>query len=241
MRPEVLVGPLKSLLERLSSEFGFAATRGKAARELFAIALSGGSVGAYSFPALARVPLDWDVTHVFWVDERAVPPSSPDSNFALAQSLWLGSSAALPSSVHRMPADNPNLDEAATLYAAELRHVLGEAPYFDLVLLGVGPDGHVASLFPGHEALSKDRDLVLPIVNSPKPPPRRLTLTLPVIASAERVVVMALGQSKAAVMHEALTREDSSLPVSLVLQRASRPLVLLDEEAGRMTPHGVRA
>ena len=236
MRPEVLVGPLKSLLDRLSSEVAIEATRAKTARERFAIALPGGSVGVYGFPALARVPLDWDVTHVFWVDERAVPPSSPDSNFALAQSLWLGSSAARPSSVHRMPADNPDLDEAAVAYGAELRRVLGEAPHFDLVLLGVGPDGHVASLFPGHKALSEERELVLPIVNAPKPPPRRLTLTLPVLAGAERVIVMALGQSKAAVMHEALTREDSSLPVSLVLQRASRPLVLLDEEAGRMTP-----
>ena len=123
MRPEVLVGPLKALLDRLSSEFGAEAARAKTARERFAIALSGGSVGAYGFPALARVPLDWDVTHVFWVDERAVPPSSPDSNFRLAMSLWLDSSAASPSSIHRMPADNPNLDEAATLYAAELRQV----------------------------------------------------------------------------------------------------------------------
>jgi 6-phosphogluconolactonase len=235
MRPEVLVGPLKALLDRLSSEFGAEAARAKAARERFAIALSGGSVGAYGFPALARVPLDWDMTHVFWVDERAVPPSSPDSNFRLAMSLWLDSSAATPSSIHRMPADHPDLDEAATLYAAELRQVLGETPHLDLVLLGVGPDGHVASLFPGHQAVSEERELVLPIVNSPKPPLRRLTLTLPVIAGAERVIVMALGQSKAAVMHEALTRDDSLLPVSLVLQRASRPLVLLDEEAGTMT------
>jgi 6-phosphogluconolactonase len=229
--PDVVVGPRTALLDRLASEVGIEATRAKAARGLLAIAIPGGSVGAYGFPALARLPLDWDVTHVFWVDERAVPPSSPDSNFALAQSLWLGSSAAPPSSVHRMPADNPDLDEAAVAYTAELRHVLGEAPHFDFVLLGVGPDGHVASLFPGHEALSETHALVLPIVNAPKPPARRLTLTLPVLAGAGRVIVMALGQSKAAVMHEALTREDSSLPVSLVLQRASRPLVLLDEEA----------
>jgi 6-phosphogluconolactonase len=241
MRPEVLVSPLKGLLDRLSSEFGVEAARAKTARERFAIALSGGSVGTYGFPALAHVALDWDLTHVFWVDERAVPPSSPDSNFRLAMSLWLDSSAASPASIHRMPADNPDLDEAATLYTAELRQVLGEAPHLDLVLLGVGPDGHVASLFPGHQALSEERELVLPIVNAPKPPPRRLTLTMPVLADAGRVIVMALGESKAAVMHEALTREDSSLPVSLVLQRASRPLVLLDEEAGRMTPAQSRA
>jgi 6-phosphogluconolactonase len=118
------------------------------------------------------------------------------------------------------------------MYSAELTRVLGPAPRLDLVLLGVGPDGHVASLFPGHAALSEERKLVLPIVDAPKPPPRRLTLTLPMLTSAERVVVMALGESKSAVMREALTRGDSSLPVSLVIQRSARALVLLDQEAG---------
>lgn len=130
-----------------------------------------------------------------------------------------------------MPADHPNLDEAAALYAAELRRVLGEGPHLDLVLLGVGPDGHVASLFPGHPAFFEEHQLVVPIVDSPKPPPRRLTMTLPLLTSARCVIVMALGKSKAAVMHEALTREDSTLPISLVLRRAQQSLVLLDEEA----------
>ena len=102
----------------------------------------------------------------------------------------------------------------------------------DLLLLGVGPDGHVASLFPGHSALSEEHRLALPIVDAPKPPPRRLTLTLPILTSAERVIVMALGESKAAIMREALRQKDAQLPVSLVLRRAQRPLVLLDEEAG---------
>jgi 6-phosphogluconolactonase len=231
MRPEILVGSLTSLLDRFAREVADGATRAKAERGLYAIALPGGSVGGACFPALARVPLDWSVTHVFWVDERAVPPSSPDSNFELARSLWLHSSPARPSSIHRMPADSPNLDEAAALYAAELRHVSGESPHLDLVLLGVGPDGHVASLFPGHPAVSEEHQFVVPIVDSPKPPPRRLTMTLPLLTSARHVIVMALGKSKAAVIHQALTREDSTLPISLVLQRAQHSLVLLDEEA----------
>ena len=190
-------------------------------------------MGLHGFPALATVPFDWSATHVFWVDERSVPPSSPDSNFSLADSLWLASSGARPSNIHRMPADDPDLDAAANAYSDEITRVLGAQPRLDLVLLGVGPDGHVASLFPGHAALSEDRKLVLPIVDAPKPPPRRMTLTLPILTSAERVIVMALGGSKAAVMHEALTREDSLLPVSLVLQHSARALVLLDEQAGR--------
>jgi 6-phosphogluconolactonase len=196
------------------------------------MALPGGSVGVHGFPVLATVLFDWDITHIFWADERAVPASSPDSNFGLADSLWLRKSGATPSSIHPMNADSPYLSVAAAAYGDELVRVLGKTPRLDLVLLGVGPDGHVASLFPGHAALSEEHQLAMPIVDAPKPPPRRLTLTLPMLTSAERVVVMALGESKAAVMQEALERKDSSLPVSLVLRRASRPLVLLDEEAG---------
>jgi 6-phosphogluconolactonase len=231
-RSEVVVGSLRSLLDRLTADVGDLAADAKARRGLFAMALPGGSLGVQGFPALAQVAFDWSVTHLFWADERAVPPSSPDSNFGLAHSLWLGNSGARPSNIHRMPADDPDLGAAANAYSAELTRVLGPAPRLDVVLLGVGPDGHVASLFPGHAALSEESALALPIDDAPKPPPKRLTLTLPVLVNAERVVVMALGDSKAAVMHEALTRDDSSLPVSLVLQRARRALILLDQEAG---------
>jgi 6-phosphogluconolactonase len=131
-----------------------------------------------------------------------------------------------------MPADQADLKAAAAAYGEELVRVLGKTPRLDLLLLGVGPDGHVASLFPGHSALSEEHRLALPIVDAPKPPPRRLTLTLPILTSAERVIVMALGESKAAIMREALRQKDAQLPVSLVLRRAHRPLVLLDEEAG---------
>jgi 6-phosphogluconolactonase len=220
------------LLDRLTADVSIEAARAKDRRGLFAMALPGGSVGGHGFPALATVLFDWSVTHLFWVDERAVPSSSPESNFGLADSLWLGASDADPSSIHRMPADGPDLNAASTVYDAEIKRVLGNVPRFDLVLLGVGPDGHVASLFPRHPSLSEQHRLVLPIVDAPKPPPRRLTLTLPILTGAARVVVMALGASKAAVMHEALTRDDSRLPVSIVIQRAARTLVLLDEQAG---------
>ena len=183
-------------------------------------------------PALEAVPLDWERSHVFWVDERAVPPGSRDSNFGLAWKLWLEPAKAIPAAVHRMPADEPDLQAAAIAYGNEIVRVLGPAPQLDVVLLGVGPDGHVASLFPGHPALSEARELVLPIVDSPRPPPHRLTLTLPMLTGARRLIVMALGESKAAVMQEAIERTDPSLPVSLALGRSQRALVLLDEDAG---------
>ena len=231
MTPDVLVGPLKLLLDRLTSDVRDESARANTRRGLFAMALTGGSVGVLGVPALATVPFDWNVTHLFWGDERAVSPTSEDSNFALAQKLWLASAEASPSAIHRMPADNPDLNAAAHEYRDELRRVLGASPRLDYVLLGVGPDGHVASLFPGHPALSEERELVLPIVDSPKPPPRRLTLTLPMLTGADRVIVMALGKSKAAAMKEALTRNDSPLPVSLVLRGTQRAMVLLDHDA----------
>jgi len=232
MRPDVLVAPIKQLLDRLASDVSVEAAHARSRRGLFAMALPGGSVGIHGFPVLATVLFDWDVTHLFWADERAVPASSPDSNFALADSLWLRKSGASPASIHPMRADGADLNAAAAVYSDELVRVLGKAPRLDLVLLGVGPDGHVASLFPGHRALSEEHQLTLPIGDAPKPPPRRLTLSMPMLTSAERVIVMALGESKAAVMQEALEQQNSRLPVSLVLRRASRALVLLDEEAG---------
>jgi len=232
MRPEVLVAPVRQLLDRLAADVSVEAAHARSRRGLFAMALPGGSVGVHSFPVLASVLLDWDVTHIFWADERAVPASSPDSNFGLADSLWLRKSGASLSSIHPMQADHADLKAAAVAYGEELVRVLGKTPRLDLLLLGVGPDGHVASLFPGHSALSEEHRLALPIVDAPKPPPRRLTLTLPMLTSAERVIVMALGESKAAVMREALRQKDAQLPVSLVLRRAQRPLVLLDEAAG---------
>lgn len=232
MRPDVQVAPIKQLLDRLAADVSVEAAHARARRSLFAMALPGGSVGVHGFPVLATVLFDWDVTHLFWADERAVPASSPDSNFGLADSLWLRKSGASSSSIHPMLADRTDLNGAAAAYSEELVRVLGKTPRLDVVLLGVGPDGHVASLFPGHAALSAEHQLTLPIVDAPKPPPRRLTLSMPLLTSAERVIVMALGDAKAAVMQEALEQKDSPLPVSHVLRRASRPLVLLDEAAG---------
>lgn len=226
-QPEVVVADPGTLNKRLAYEVKREAERAYAARGRFAIAIPGGSV----VPALKAVSLDWTRTHLFWVDERAVPPSSGDSNFGLARAIWLEPAGVPPSAIHRMPADDPDLNAAAFTYRDELGRVLGESPQLDVVVLGVGHDGHVASLFPGHPALSEEHQFVVPIVDSPKPPPRRLTLTLPLLTGAGRVIVMTLGTAKTAVMHEALTQEDSMLPISLVLRRAPHALVLLDEEA----------
>ena len=231
IRSEVYVGTLDALLERLANDFRTEAERATARRGFCAVALPGGSVAVHGFSALAALPLDWDQVHFFWVDERAVPPSDPESNYGVAHTEWLEPARVPMQSIHRMLADDPDLAAAAVAYDEELARVLGRPARLDFVLLGVGPDGHVASLFPEHSALMDDRRRVVPVVDAPKPPARRLTLTLPVLAAAERVVIMAMGESKAGAMQESIERADSSPPVALVLQRAKRSLVLLDEAA----------
>jgi 6-phosphogluconolactonase len=125
------------------------------------------------------------------------------------------------------------LDRAARDYERTMSHRLGAPPALDLALLGVGPDGHVCSLFPGHPLLGEERRFVAPVFDSPKPPPWRLTLTLPALAAARLVVVAAFGAAKAPVMREALRDPASRLPVALVLRRAQAALVLLDPAAAQ--------
>lgn len=231
-RQEIVVGdPETFLAEELVALFGRRGRRALERRGRFAVALSGGSVATTFFPALARLAFDWARTDFFWCDERAVPPSHEDSNYAVARRLWLEPAGVPAERVHRMEAEGRDLAAAATAYADTLTGVLGARPRLDLVLLGVGPDGHVASLFPDHEALDEEERAVVPVEDSPKPPARRLTLTLPVLASARVVVVAAFGASKAPVVREALHDAASPLPLSRVKRRARRVVFLLDEEA----------
>ncbi len=195
-------------------------------RGAFSIALPGGSVATSCFPLLARTSLDWSRVHLFWGDERAVAPDHEDSNFGLAKRLLLDHVAIPDENVHRMPADAAHLGVAAEDYEAELR-----ARRLDVALLGVGPDGHVCSLFPGHPLLDEERSLVAAIEDSPKPPPRRLTLTLAALLDAREIVVVVTGAAKASVVREALEDHESRLPLAIVLQRATDATVILDEAA----------
>jgi 6-phosphogluconolactonase len=231
MLPEVVVDGLPALSERLASTFEREAGRAAATRGFFAVALSGGSIARAFFPRLAQLPLDWSRTAFFWVDERAVPASDPESNYGAARAHWLDPAQVPDVSVHRMHADGPDLDLAAADYADEMVRVLGAPPRLDIALLGVGPDGHICSLFPGHSLLREARRWVAAIEDSPKPPPRRLTLTLPALEAAELVVVVALGRNKAVAVGAALHEPHSALPVALVTRRARRALFLLDPEA----------
>lgn len=239
MSPELVVDSPAALSEALAARFEVEARRAQAARGFFSVALPGGSVGTSFFPRLAESAVDWSRTEFFWGDERAVPPPDPESNFGLARSLWLEPAGVPASRIHRMEADAPEPEAAARAYSDAMVRLLGAPPRLDLVLLGVGPDGHVCSLFPGHPLLRDEGRYVAFVKDSPKPPPRRLTLTLPVLAAAELVVVAALGREKAEVVREALERPESVLPLALVTRRARRAVFFVDEEAANRRSRSV--
>jgi len=234
MPVETLVDKAEFLPEALAVRFEEEGRYALAARGRFTLALPGGSVATSFFPRLARVPFDWSRTDFFWGDERAVPPDHPDSNYAAARSLWLTPAGVPEASVHRMKAEEPDLGEAAADYARELAGVAGSPPRLDLVLLGVGPDGHVCSLFAGHPVLGLRDRAVAVVEDSPKPPPRRLTLTLPAVTGAALVIVVALGRGKAEIIRAALEDAGSALPVALVARQARRATFLLDAEAASL-------
>ncbi len=226
--PEVVVDTIPVLARILKERAEAAARDALDERGRFSLVLPGGSVAEAFFPVLAEAELDWGRTDVFWGDERAVPPDHPDSNYRLARELLL---TRVTPRVHRMAGEAPNLAAAAAVSEREMRETLGDPPRLDLVLLGMGPDGHVCSLFPGHPALREASRWVIAIEDSPKPPPARITLTLPALALAETLVVAAFGSGKAEAVRQALRDPGSTLPVALAARRASRAVFLLDPEA----------
>jgi 6-phosphogluconolactonase len=194
------------------------------------LALPGGSVADAFLPELALAPIDWRRIDLFWSDERAVPPDHPDSNFRLASERLLSRIVFDPIHVHRMKGEADDLDRAAADHEWDMRRVLGSPPRLDVVLLGVGPDGHVCSLFPSHPALAETTRFAVAVRDAPKPPPERLTLTLPALAGAF-IVLAAFGESKARAIADVLDNPASRLPAALAVRGASEALFLLDENA----------
>lgn len=171
------------------------------------LALSGGRTPAALFDALARLPptarIRWGALRLYWVDERAVPPDDPASNYGAARAQLLARVPVPAAHVHPMPACRAPLDQGAREYEALLRREVGggaDGPALDLVLLGVGEDGHTASLFPGDPAAEERERLVVAVpAGRGVPPVARLTMTLPLINRARRVVFLATGAGKRAV------------------------------------------
>ena len=163
-----------------------------------ALALSGGSTPRPAYERLATEPgMPWSAVEIYFGDERAVPPTDPASNYRMAREALVDRVGLPAERVHRMEADGPDVEAAAARYAALLPDRL------DVLVLGMGPDGHTASLFPRSPALRETRRKVVP-ARSPVPPVDRLTITPPVIASARRVAVITAGAAKAPVVAQVL-------------------------------------
>lgn len=191
---------LAAQVERLAAE---AVT----ARGRFRMAIPGGSVVAFLAQGLKDAGVDASCWDVCWVDERCVPATDPESNFGCASREWL-SQLDLPQSGIHAADGTLGPKAAAAAYEADLATLFSEDndefPRFDLVLLGMGEDGHVASLFPGNPALAETQRRVAPVWAAPKPPPERITLTLPVINHARHLRVVVSGEGKAAVLARVL-------------------------------------
>ncbi len=201
------------------------AAEAQAAGRTFSVALSGGSTPRTLFSLLAseawRSRVNWANIAIFWSDERAVPPDDLQSNYRMAKEALLDHVAVPPERVHRMPAERTPLVTVADAYAAEIRHTLGvgraRTPRLELVMLGMGPDGHTASLFPETTAL-EDRHRLVAANHVPKLGADRLTFTPKLINAAAHVLFLIAGEDKAAALREVLEgdRRPSLYPAQLV-------------------------
>jgi len=209
-------------------------------RGKFCMALSGGSLMDVMATALDQEPpnghVDWSTWHVFWADERLVQWQSPESNYGMAMRQFLHRVPIPGHQIHAMNTSQP-LDKTARLYASLLKTVFkppkGQYPRFDLILLGIGPDGHTASLFPNHPVLDEVREWVSPVWDAPKPPPKRITLTLPVINSARYIAWVATGPNKAEIVHRTLNPSPISkmLPAGRVNPSKGETHWFIDQDA----------
>ena len=189
----------------------------------FTCGLTGGATALIFLGALREADVDWSRVTLYWGDERAVPPDHPDSNYGLAERLLLSPLGARAPHAVRMLGEEPQLHLAAQKYAALL------PPALELLILGVGDDGHVCSLFPGHRALQVVDELVTVVEDAPKPPPRRLTLTLSYVLASREIWVIAIGPRKGPVLQKAVSREGASTPLDLVLAQGRAVTVFTDE------------
>jgi 6-phosphogluconolactonase len=222
----------EALAAAVAAGWGQRLSAARAAGRIHSIALSGGRISVPVFAAMCRVAetraSDLSAARFFWADERCVPPDHPDSNFLGARAGLLDPLRIPAAQVHRIRGEaTPAV--AAEEAARDLRRVAGGGPdampVLDLVLLGMGEDGHVASLFPGHAAVLADETSVfLPVFDSPKPPPVRVSLGMGALAAAREVWVLVAGAGKQQALEESLEPAGSTPLARLLQRRAALPV-----------------
>ncbi len=214
----------EALAQRVAERIQSLCARAIEERGAFHWALAGGGTPRRCYRLLRRMPLEWARLHLYFSDERCLPAGDAGRNDRMAEQALFSGLPIPPGQIHRIPAER-GPERGAAAYAA----TLADAPAMDLVLLGMGEDGHTASLFPGHPAL-EDTRLAVPVFQAPKPPPERVSMGLSALNGATRRIVMVAGSGK----RDALLRirEGQRLPAA----RLARSEWYLDAEAAGTTP-----
>lgn len=234
-----------SLAQAAAEEFAAAVESALAGQERCTVALTGGSTPRVFYRQLAEEPfrgrLPWDRLHFFWGDERHVPPDHADSNFRMAHEALLAHVPVPSENIHRIPAEDPDAARAASAYEQTLREFFalrdGDFPRFDILLLGLGPDAHIASLFPENPALrERERWVAAPWAEHLKT--FRITLTVPVLNRAARTFFLVSGAEKAEAVYKVLEgeRDPERIPGQVLQPEKGSVLWLLDAAAASRLP-----
>lgn len=209
------------------------------------VVLTGGTVGIAALDAIARSKkrdkVDWSRVQFWWGDERWLPAGDPERNDRQARDVLLDQLPIAPEQVHAFPSSGGALDlnAAAAHYAGELAACAGDdgdLPHFDLLLLGVGPDGHIASLFPSSDGIRESTGTVIAVRNSPKPPPDRLSLTLGAINTADRIWLVLAGADKASALGLALAGAHTIEVPAAGVEGRIKTVVFVDQAAAADVP-----
>jgi 6-phosphogluconolactonase len=214
------------------------------------VCLTGGTMGAAVLEAInsspARDSVDWNRITFWWGDERYLPVGDPERNDTQSRAALLDHLTLDAAQIKTMPApgEQPDIEQAARYYEQQLADAAndgGRYPRFDITFLGVGPDGHIASLFPDHDAIHETERTVVAETNSPKPPPQRLTLTLPVINASDRIWLVLAGSDKASALGLALAGANINDVPAAGAEGRRRTVFFVDKQAAAEVPENLIA
>jgi 6-phosphogluconolactonase len=231
---ELVHGPIAELKSLLTQSFEEWSQTGRSC------ALSGGATAMIFLPALLAARVNWSNITLFWADERAVPPDDPESNYGLAERMLLTPLGRKGPRALRMSFEFPSLWDAARSYDNLLARELNGRP-LDLAILGIGDDGHVASLFPDHDALLEDNARVVAVDDAPKPPKRRLSLTMRYLLQTSDLWIVAVGARKLPVLQAALSKAQRATPLDVLLQQQSKRVTVFTDQVFRSASTSRRA
>lgn len=241
LRPEIIIKENSVELARTGADIFTGIAKDCVSNDgCFTAAVSGGSTPRTMHRLLAQKPflseIPWEKTHIFWVDDRCVPYDDPASNYGAAKADLLDSVPIPENNVHPVPVDIPPEEGAMKYQDNILSHFNStgsEVPVFDLVILGIGTDGHTASLFPGHKELD-EKDRLVTEVEGGNPFVHRLTMTLPLLNNARKTVFLASGPGKADIVKEIFNNKNTGLPAQLIRPVKGNLTWLMDRKAARL-------